>query len=70
VTVIVIVLSLMISANAELEELVLPVDAAEPVAPEVPEVELVAAEPESLPEPTVSPTESLASEATMPLAGA
>jgi hypothetical protein len=71
-TVIDIVLSLMISANAELDELELelePVDA-EPKELDV-EVELdPLPEPEVPPEETVSPTESLVSEAIVPLAGA
>jgi hypothetical protein len=72
-TVIVIVWSLMISAKGKLDELVpVPVDAA-PMALEAdaelepePEPPL---EPE-LPAETVSPTESLASDAIVPLAGA
>jgi len=70
-TVIVIVLSLMISANAELDELepVLELPAAAPRELEL-EAE-VDVEPELLPPAeTVSPTESPASDAIIPLAGA
>jgi hypothetical protein len=68
VTVIVIVLSLTISANAELvDEPVLPV---EPVELEAAAADAEEPEFDPLPEETVSPTESLASEAIVPLAGA